>query len=144
MRDRCFLTLLVYAFFVKKSLCICCSVSDNKIFCLRILRVFQVNGFSKSHSMTGYRLGYIAAPPIITKVGEVPVPAFVVDGNIPTGSKSNHSNAFEESTPCCIHKRNVGDRQHQNIATAHVSLQRENANQASMKPVFRVTFVARP
>ncbi|CAM9869274.1 unnamed protein product [Scytosiphon promiscuus] len=26
-----------------------------------------VNGFSKSHSMTGYRLGYLASPPIITK-----------------------------------------------------------------------------
>lgn len=31
--------------------------------------MFQVNGFSKSHAMTGYRLGYVAAPPIITKVG---------------------------------------------------------------------------
>ena len=28
-----------------------------------------MNGFSKSHAMTGYRLGYVAAPPIITKVG---------------------------------------------------------------------------
>lgn len=27
----------------------------------------QVNGFSKSHAMTGYRLGYIAAPPVVIK-----------------------------------------------------------------------------
>lgn len=36
--------------------------------CLCICSI-QVNGFSKSHAMTGYRLGYVAAPPIITKVG---------------------------------------------------------------------------
>nr|AIT70240.1 aspartate aminotransferase [Petalonia fascia] len=30
-------------------------------------RTMTVNGFSKSHAMTGYRLGYLAAPPIITK-----------------------------------------------------------------------------
>eukprot|EP00903_Cladosiphon_okamuranus_P005828 g5769.t1 len=30
-------------------------------------RTMTVNGFSKSHSMTGYRLGYVAAPPIIAK-----------------------------------------------------------------------------
>ncbi|CAM9860766.1 unnamed protein product [Pylaiella littoralis] len=30
-------------------------------------RTMTVNGFSKSHAMTGYRLGYLAAPPIIIK-----------------------------------------------------------------------------
>eukprot|EP00752_Nemacystus_decipiens_P018308 g16424.t1 len=30
-------------------------------------RTMTVNGFSKSHAMTGYRLGYVAAPPIIAK-----------------------------------------------------------------------------
>lgn len=45
------------------------SLSDQRANMYPRYHVLQVNGFSKSHSMTGYRLGYIAAPPIITKVG---------------------------------------------------------------------------
>nr|AIT70214.1 aspartate aminotransferase [Desmarestia viridis] len=30
-------------------------------------RTMTVNGFSKSHAMTGYRIGYLAAPPVIVK-----------------------------------------------------------------------------